>query len=62
MKKAKKDDIYILSDWEIKLLEKADEDLANGRVYTNDEVFARTDKWLKEKENQLKANNKKIVK
>lgn len=42
-----KDEIYVLTDKEIELIEKSDEDFENGRIVSNEEVFERVKKLLK---------------
>lgn len=46
----KVEEVYQLSERELEAIKRADEDIKNGRLYTNEEVFAGIDKWLSEKQ------------
>jgi len=43
------EEIYVLNDLEKKLIAKGRDDIKKGKFHSNDEVFDKVDKWLKEK-------------
>lgn len=48
LKTADQNEIYHLSEYELDMVKESEEDIKQGRVYTNEEVIAEENKWLNE--------------
>jgi predicted transcriptional regulator len=48
LKTVDKNEIYQLSAYELDMVQEGEEDIKQGRVYTNEEVIAEENKWLNE--------------
>jgi predicted transcriptional regulator len=48
LKTVDQNEIYHLSEYELDMVKESEEDIKQGRVYTNEEVIAEENKWLNE--------------
>lgn len=48
LKTVNQNEIYHLSEYELDMVKESEEDIKQGRLYTNEEVIAEENKWLNE--------------
>jgi predicted transcriptional regulator len=48
LKTVDKNEIYHLNEYELDMVKESEEDIRQGRLYTNEEVIAEENKWLNE--------------
>jgi predicted transcriptional regulator len=46
LKTIDQNEIYHLSEYELDMVKEGEEDIRQGRLYTNEEVIAEENKWL----------------